>query len=125
MVKTKTNPLAYLFLFLALCLIALALLHAVSTLPPLNGHARQRHQENAERAYQYVQALTPEQADHCKWSCTDGRDRYVCGMPGGEWAIVVLDGANLVTAFVTDQDYAKKIIDDWGDSCNHWHYAHP
>lgn len=103
--------------------LGLGLLNLASNLPDLNDHALARHQAQAQLAYNHVQSLGA-QADHCKWSCNDGRDRYVCGMDDGKWAIVIIEGAELVTSFVASQDYARSIIDTPGCK-NPWHYSHP
>lgn len=60
---------------------------------------------------------------YCRYDCPDARTRYVCGMPDGRWAVVVLSATEkLITAFTTDQDYARGIIDGCS---NPWRYVHP
>jgi len=60
---------------------------------------------------------------YCRYDCPDARTRFVCGMPNGRWAVVVLSATEkLITAFTTDQEYARGII----DGCNNpWRYVHP
>jgi hypothetical protein len=88
----------------------------------VNAHAWERHGKAAVEAKRYVDSL--DNAEHCKWECPDGRDRYVCAMqPAREWAIVVYEAGELVTAFVTeDQAYVNAVIEP---CLNPWRYAHP
>ena len=87
-----------------------------TSLPALTAHAL-RHAD-AKEAWDHVQ----RHGRFCKWSCPDGRTRYVCRMPGNRWAIVVLAARELVTAFTGDHDYARDVIDGCS---NPWRMAHP
>jgi len=107
---------------LVLGLAGLLLAQAVGTLPALNHHAVERHGAQAGQAWQYINGL--DHAEHCRWSCSDGRDRYACAMGDGQWAIAVVEAGQLVTSFVAGQDYAKSIVDRPGCT-NPYHYSHP
>jgi hypothetical protein len=109
-------------LLLAVALALVGVLVLGAALPHLSPHAVQQHQAAASQAWEYINAM--EHNEYCKWSCSDGRDRYVCPMPGGQWAIAVVEAGELITAFVADQNYAKSIIDEPGCS-NPFHYSHP
>lgn len=117
----STAAVLTLLAFGILAMLALAVLNLASNLPDMSPHAWEKHQTQAEIAYNHVQNMP--NADHCKWSCNDGRDRYVCGMDDGRWAIVVVAGDTMITAFTADQEYARSIIDTPGCK-NPWHYAH-
>ena len=86
-------------------------------LPPLTEHAL-RHAD-AKAAWNHVR----QHGTYCRYDCPDGRTRYVCGMPDHAWAIVVISARNtLITAFTSDQEYARDII----DACrNPWRFVHP
>jgi hypothetical protein len=88
-------------------------------LPPLSAHALE-HGEDAQAAWNWVR----RHGRTCRWDCPDGRTRYVCGMPKNIWAIVVVEGGDLVTAFTGDQDYAKGATE--GCRNGYWYgAAHP
>ena len=131
MTRTLLNPLPFLLLLLGVSAVLGLLLLASATptvtlpqgppavveeLPPLTAHAL-RH-EDAQEAFDWVS----KHGRYCRYQCPDGRTRYVCGMSDHRWAVVVVEAARLVTAFTTDQDYAKGIV----DTChNPWRMAHP
>ena len=87
------------------------------SLPPLNGHATGKHGNEAVEVWNWVK----RNGDFCEYKCEDGRIRYVCEMPDGFFAIVVLAvittwaGAKcikkriLVTAFKGDPHTAESI----------------
>lgn len=125
MIATR-NSFNFGFLFVAgvLALMLLALLTQVPVRQPVqpwspNRHAEERHGlAEAEEARQWVQS----NGQFCRWQCPDGRDRFACGMPGGRWAVVVLEGTAEVTAFITDDHgYIRSIIDPCS---NPWRYSH-
>ena len=82
-------------------------------------HADQRHGTDAEIARQTVQ----ESNGFCRWSCPDGRDRFVCPASAGTWAVVVMEAGREITAFLTgSQEYVNAIT----EPCkNNWRYSHP
>jgi hypothetical protein len=86
-------------------------------LPPLTAHALEH--PDSRLAWDHVR----RNGAYCRYDCPDGRTRYVCGMPDHSWAVVVLSAADrLITAFTTDQEYARGII----DGCqNPWRFVHP
>ena len=86
-------------------------------LPELTEHALEH--ADARAAWEWV----GNNGAYCRYDCPDGRTRYVCGMPNGRWAVVVLGATQkLITAFTADQDYARGII----DGCrNPWRFVHP
>ena len=88
----------------------------VPTLPTLSPHAL-RH-ESAKLAWETVRT----KGLFCKWSCNDGRDRYVCPIRGTNlWAIVVTELGHLRTAFTADQAYAVSVT----EGCrNPWKLQH-
>jgi hypothetical protein len=95
-------------------------------LPPLNDHAVDKHGEDAVKAWAQINGL--DNIRKCRYRCKDGRDRYVCPMPGEfyRWAIAVVEGEDLITSFIADPDYARHVIDSSG--CNnpfHYRNAHP
>jgi hypothetical protein len=73
-------------------------------------HAIERHGQDAMDAYYFVQSVQPDQ-QRCKWSCSDGRTRYVClNFQTGIWAVVVQEADRIVTAFWTrDSKYANRV----------------
>jgi len=121
MTQTRINPALLVMLFAVLMLVLLVSLPGVTVplpkLPPLTEHALKH--DDAAIARDWVN----RHGRFCRYTCPDGRTRYACGMPGNQWAIVVLDAAgDLITAFTADQDYAKGIT----DTChNPWRMAHP
>jgi hypothetical protein len=86
-------------------------------LPELTEHALEH--ADARAAWEWV----GNHGAYCRYDCPDGRTRFVCGMPDGRWAVVVLGVTQkLITAFTSDQDYARDII----DGCrNPWRFVHP
>ena len=117
----RRNP-ARLLATLGILSLCLVLLFGV-VLPPLNGHAVERHASDAVRAYNYVR---DNGGEHNCWQCRDGRLRYICaidGSPKNLFAVVVLSPAGeIVTSFICRQDYAKSQIDN-GE--NPWRFLHP
>ena len=117
--------------FFILLLAAVALfLFLVSPTPtpsiwmPPNEHAVEKHGADAGAALQWIQGLSREKKEFCKYECPDGRTRYACGMKGGNWAVVVYEGVRLITSFITDdQAYIKGSITD--PCSNGWNYSHP
>jgi hypothetical protein len=104
-----------------LVLLAVLALAASMTLPALNHHAVENHGSDASTARQHVQSLG-DKARYCRWECPDGRTRYACGMPGGKWAVLIMAGDAIITAFTTnDRDYVLGMIDP---CTNHWRYTH-
>jgi len=87
-------------------------------LPALGAHALLH--SDAKMAWDWVR----QKGVFCKWDCRDGRDRYVCPMRGGRFAVVVADAVRVVTAFTTNQSYAKDVTDDPRCS-NPWRLKHP
>ena len=68
--------------------------------------------------------LNPVSKTFCRHDCPDNRTRYVCNIRGtNDWAVVVLQGTTLVTSFITNQEYAQKVLDD--DCSDRGFYAHP
>ena len=100
-----------LFILLAIPLILLV------SLPPLNGHALGKHGNEAKQAWDWVS----RNGDFCEYRYDDGRIRYVCEMPDGFFAVVVLvvittwagvvchKQKKLVTAFKADPSTAHYI----------------
>lgn len=86
-------------------------------LPPLTDHALEH--EDARQAWTGVQ----HNGRFCRWQCPDGRTRFACSMRGtSRWAMVVLEGDRLVTAFTTNHTYAVESI----SGCrNPWRFSHP
>lgn len=123
MIRTMVeHPLATL-LFLGLVLLGLwmAIPQGMPTdrsvsLPDLTPHALEH--EDAREAWTWVRW----HGLFCKWSCPDGRTRFVCGMRNGRWAIVIKEGQRLVTAYTADQSYAIGLIDGCS---NPWQFSHP
>lgn len=96
---------------------------AEQSLPALNDHAIQKHGQQAVNAWQYIDSLAIK--DFCKWECPDQRTRYVCNIKGSnDWAVAVLEDGHLITSFVTNQEYAKGVIDSAGCG-NPWRLSHP
>jgi len=102
------------------CIILLFLIMSILflvALPPLNGHATGKHGNESVDVWNFVR----KNGDYCEYKCVDGRIRYVCEMPDGFFAIVVLaiittwQGAKcikkriLVTAFKGDFHTAESI----------------
>lgn len=86
-------------------------------LPPLTDHALE-HQD-AQQAWNWVQ----HNGRFCRWQCPDGRTRFACNMRGSDrWAMVVLEGDALITAFITNQGYAVESI---AGCTNPWRLSHP
>lgn len=83
-------------------------------------HAVQRHPTTVDRARKWVK-------DHAgpgnRWDCPDGRIRMICPTGACEWAVMVIESAKEVTAFIThDQGYIRGME----DPCRQWmHFAHP
>ena len=121
----QRNP-ARLFATLGILSLCLALLFGV-VLPPLNGHAIERHDDGAFRAHQHV---SENGGDWCRWECKDGRVRYICPINGkgpNLFAVVVLAGDELteyrlVTAFICRADYALSLKET---GKNPWRFLHP
>ena len=87
-------------------------------LPPITEHGKLH--ENWHSAYNYIN----NNGKFCKYECPDGRTRYICGTPDGGWAIAVVDKLVTITAYMTNQKYARKLIDESGCS-NPYRYNHP
>jgi len=110
----RANPWAgFVLILVGLAAVALLvpafLLAPRPTIPAPNQHAVERHgATEAQIATEWVRS----NGQYCKWSCPDGRDRFACHMGNGSgWAVVVMEGAELVTAFVTDnQAYVSQVI---------------
>lgn len=102
-----------------LALVCMGLVLAV-TLPALAPHAIERHGTQALVATQWVAA---HGGPGNRWDCRDGRQRWIVPYGAREWAIVVVEGAVQVTAFITsDQDYVNKMH----EGCKQWqNWAHP
>ena len=132
MAATRVNPLPILVLLgAAVAILVLASLPRLprlpagmpqsdalpQVLPDLTEHALAH--PDAREAYEWTQ----HHGAFCRYECPDGRTRFVCPMAGNRWAVVVLGVTQrLITAFKTDQDYARGII----DQCrNPWRMAHP
>ena len=107
------------------CLVALlaaAGVIALIAVPALNLHARQRHGAHAVSALKYVNRHTPEpDDDETFWTGTDenGRRYYVLRLeklPGKPttWAIVILTGGILITAFLAQ---SKRSVERIKDKC--------
>jgi hypothetical protein len=121
--------------FLVLVIVAVMLLTAcgvpipvsvpgqVLPLPGLNDHAREKHGQEANKAWNYINSLPVR--DYCKWTCPDQRTRYVCNVRGSnDWAVAVLEGGVLITSFIANQEYARGVIDTLGCK-NPWRMSHP
>jgi hypothetical protein len=96
------------------------------SLPPLNGHAVDRHAGQAVRAWKHVKN---NGGPGDRWDCPDGRIRWVCGLTDKEgkakglFAVVVIAATGgLITAFICNQSYAKSITDQ---GKNPWKLNHP
>jgi len=117
MTQTRVKP--WLWFALAAILLLVAL-------PPLNGHALQRHYEGAIRAWKYV---SEHGGPGDRYDCKDGRTRWICAIreqvkdKKDLWAVVVLSAAGgLITAFLCSHDYAKSMIEN---ADNPWKIKHP
>lgn len=86
----------------------------------LGSHAVQRHAAQAEVAREWIAANA---SPGHRYDCPDGRTRVVSPMPGGEWAVMVLESGVEITSFVTaDQAYISKML----EPCEQWmKFAHP
>ena len=108
--RKKSNCTVLIFLIMGIILLLVSL-------PALNGHAKGKHGNEAFEVWNFVK----KNGDFCEYKCVDGRIRYVCEMPDGFFAIVVLavvtvwSGAKcfkrkvLVTAFKGDLHTAESI----------------
>ena len=81
-------------------------------------HAGAKH---GSEAYEAIN--TVNKSRYCRWDCTDGRERYVCAGNNNLWAIVVTEGAKVITAFMSTQEYAHNVTERPGCS-NPWRLAH-
>jgi len=109
------------FAILALILIVFGVV-----LPPLNGHAVERHADQAIRAWNHVR---DNGGPGDKWECPDGRTRWICALTDpksrakGLFAVVVISAAGgLITAFICRKDYASSIAAQ--SKCD-FHIDHP
>jgi len=87
---------------IVLILLIMGILFMVS-LPPLNGHAIAKHDNEAFEVWDFVK----KNGDYCEWKGVDGRLRYVCEMPDGFFAIVVLA---VITVWQGRKCIKKKIL---------------
>lgn len=89
-------------------------------LPPLSDHAKL----HAEATYVW-NWLNLHETRGCRWSCPDGRTRYLCH-DGEHWLFAVIStvGDTVITAFYADQEYGVGHTRDYGCK-NPFHPAHP
>ena len=103
-------PVVLILLILVAAVVAAIVVRAAAL--PAEHHAVLRHGTDAQLAYDYIEQLRNLQstvlpnlsaADHCRYSCGDGRDRFACRMRSGGWAVAVYEGALLITAWISDK----------------------
>ena len=107
-------PMMFLVMLLMLGLFVLAQVAPMVAAPkiPMVGpgsHAGAKHGTEALQAIRTVNG-----SRFCRWDCNDGRQRYVCRGAENMFAIVVMEGARVVTAFMSTQMYATGITTDPG-----------
>ena len=109
---TRRRSAAWLWLVL---LAGLALI----VLPPLNGHAKTRHPRTAYSAHWYLSEFDPDDDDdddrYFTGTQEDGRAAHILRLPKlpGKpvtWAVVIVGGAYLVTAFLSQDRKSVRSI---------------
>jgi len=86
----------------------------------INQHAFDRHGEDAVRAIDWVVANA--KSGH-RYDCPDGRHKWFVPISHNEWAVVVIEAGELLTAFTTnDQGY---VLNCKKNGNAFWNMAHP
>ena len=97
---------------------------ALIALPPLNGHAKRRHSRTAWSAHWYLSEFDPNDCPPDEPDCKkrlfvgtqeDGRTAHILRLPKlpGKpvtWAVVIVGGAYLVTAFLSQDRKSVRTI---------------
>lgn len=77
----------------------------------LSQHAIERHGQDAIVAADWVS----NNGQNCCYPCADGRTRCACRMPDGKFAVAVLEGDFIVTAFLSrSPNYIQNMLRDQG-----------
>jgi glycine/D-amino acid oxidase-like deaminating enzyme len=106
-----------------LLLVVIAAGVLLISLPPLNGHAVERHGRTAKSAYCWLLSCDPDDPDDSKryWRGVqeDGRTVHIYRLPklAGKpttWAVVIVGGSWLVTSFLTQH---RRAVDALKERC--------